>query len=292
MYTKSLIFAVYAVCVMSLFNGVYGTSLNISGVVRDSLSHDSLPLVTVTIEEFNKSFTTTRSGFYIALDPASYIFVLEADAYETLRKKVSVVSEGQEILFEMVQLSDRAELGKQSDSLFLFLQGFQYAITHKRLKDAYAYMIACKRFDATSVQLDSMMIIYNNLRTFWVDSVFIYAQSLEDSQKLSDAYYYYKKIIAVDSLHEGAQKRLVETEKLLTAHLEGKTNISSAPSQTTAPSMSPEQIQALFNQAVTKFLEEDYNGALQLLQTVLKHNPNHEGAKNYLSRTQARLQIK
>ena len=291
MVSKSSLRILWVVCIWGLTISLEGTSLNISGVVRDSLTHDSLPMVSVTIEEYGQTFSTTRSGFYVALGPGSYTFVLDADRYETLRQDITVVSEGQEFLFEMVKQSDRAELDKKSDSLLLFIRGFQYAIDNRRIDDAYRYMLACKRFNAPDEQLDSMKTVYLNTKTLWIDSVFLYAQILEDSQKLSDAYYYYKKIIAVDSLHEGAQERLAETETALTASLEGKTQSGSDQNQQAAPRLTPEQIESMFNQAVAKFLEEDYNGALSLLQAVLKNDPNHEGAKNYLSRTQARLQV-
>lgn len=271
---------------------LHAVPLNISGVIRDSLSHDSLPFVKITILEFGKSFTTTRSGFFVALEPSTYTFLLEADAYESLKKKLSVTTEGETFTLDMVKSSDRAELDKRSDSLFLFQEGFYDAIACQRINDAYAYMVACKRFGAAGMQLDSMMAVYNAAKGAWIDSVFAYALALEDSHKVSDAYYYYKNILSIDSLHEGAREHCAKTEGTLTAILEGKTPGTSGIDNETPARMTPEQIQAMFNQAVDKFLEEDYEGALVLLKTVLKNDPQHEGAKNYLSRTQARLQVK
>jgi tetratricopeptide (TPR) repeat protein len=289
----SSLLMVCIVCMAMWMPVLHAVPLNISGVIRDSLSHDSLPFVKITITEFGKSFTTTRSGFFVALEPSTYTFLLEADAYESLKKELSVSTEGETFTFDMVKSSDRAKLDKRSDSLFLFQEGFYYAIAHQQITDAYAYMVACKRFSATGGQLDSMMTVYNAAKGVWIDSIFTYALALEDSQKVSDAYYYYKKILSVDSLHEGAREHYAKTEGILTAILEGKTPVSTGGADNETPArMTPEQIQGMFNQAVNKFLEEDYEGALILLKTILKNDPNHEGAKNYLSRTQARLQIK
>lgn len=291
-HNNPLRITVCVIFIMMLTGTGFAALLNISGVIRDSLSHDPLPLVTVTITEFGKSFATTRSGFFVALEPSTYRFRLEADAYEPLNREITVTVEGEAFTFDMVKLSDRADPDKHSDSLFLFQKGFYHAIANQNITDAYAYMIVCKRLNLISEQFDSMMIVYQGAKGAWVDSIFAHALALEDSNRLSDAFYYYKKIVSIDSLHEGAKEHLAKTDALLVARIAGKTHGFGALNDGSSARMTAEQIQTMFHQAVNKFIEEDYEGALVLLKTILKHDPNHEGAENYLSRTQARLQIK
>jgi tetratricopeptide (TPR) repeat protein len=265
--------------------------LNVGVTVRDSLSQNAISKIKVMVKELGQSFVTAKSSFYVALEPSTYTFIFEAEGYETAQRKFAVTTEGQSFIAKMIKTSDLTGLNKRTDSLYLYMQGFQYACTHRRITDAYAYMVTCRRFNATDQQMDSMMIIYNETKDLWIDSIFEYAKTLEDSQKISDAYYYYKQILTVDPLHQGAQERLGKTETALTNKIEGKTQPTSSGGKGATPAMTAEQIESMFNQAVSKFIAEDYEGALTLLKTVLKNSPNHEGATNYLARTRARLQI-
>ena len=113
-----------------------------------------------------------------------------------------------------------------------------------------------------------------------------YASTLEDSGKLADAYYYYNKVVVFDSLNETALAKIEAIDTRISQKGKGVSKQTGKPAQKSA-----EEIEEIYESAISKFLAEDYNGALSLLKTVLKYQPTHEGAKNYLGRTKARLKV-
>ncbi|MGB3478702.1 MAG: hypothetical protein WBB67_06035 [bacterium] len=265
---------------------IQAKKINISVMIRDSLSLDSIPLVKVTVEELGQSFKTTRSGFCVALQPATYSFIFEAENYEPLSKTISIDTEGQQFFLKMVTISDRLVLEKRTDSLNFYLEAFRGAIENGEITLAERYIAALEKYDYPVATGDSIREVYEAKKLVCIDSLFDYARALEDSGKLADAYYYYNKVVAIDSLNETALTKMEEADSLL---FQKKKDVSKQKSKTAK--ISPEEIEKMYSTAVSKFLDEDYNGALSLLRTVLKYQPNHEGAKNYLVRTEARLKV-
>ena len=277
-------------CMLLLFltDYIHAEKINVSAMIRDSLSTDSLPLVTVTVVNLGQSFKTTRSSFYIALPAGIYDFRLEAEGYEPLKKAIDIRIDGERFVLDMVKISDRIMLEQQRDSVNIYLGAFSNAIENGEILKAGQYLAALDTFGYPQAVRDSVHRLYEKERVAYIDSLLIYSQSLEDSGKASDAYYYYNKIISIDSLNETALKKCEEFNKPLTLDNKIVTN-DAKPSEVIK--MSDQEIEKLYNSAIDRFLNEDYDRALALFKTILKHQPNHEGAKNYLSRTEARLKF-
>ncbi len=290
---RSIILAMIAQLIVSFNNGdlyssafLQAETINVSAVIRDSLTHDSIPLVKVTVEELGQSFKTTRSSFCVALKPDTYAFILEAEDYEMLKKSIAISTEGKRFVFDMVKTFDRLALEKQTDSLNIYLEAFHNAIENGEITLAERYIAALEKYDYPVATRDSINELYEAKKIVCIGSLLDYARALEDSGKLADAYYYYNKVVAIDSLNETALAQMEEADSRL---FQKKKDVSKQKSKTAK--ISAEEIERMYSTAVSKFLDEDYNGALSLLKTVLKYQPTHEGAKNYLVRTEARLKI-
>jgi tetratricopeptide (TPR) repeat protein len=238
-------------------------SVNLYFAIRDSLSHNSIPAVKVTIGNLEKSFKTNRSGFYVLLPPATYTFILEADGYEQLRRSITVTSDDQKFIFELVNLADRDAIKKKSDTLNHYLQLFDNTVKKRNLVEAEQVLNKLEELGC-------------------VESV------LEDSQKLSDAYYYYKLLVATDSLNEKARLRIERVDEKIKEKEKGKSTPATPSSKSV---MTPEAIDKLYNEGVSKYFAEDYKAALELFKKILKYKSDHEGAKKYLTRTEARLKL-
>lgn len=261
--------------------------INIQCTIRDSISHDSIPLVQITFENLGKSFKTRQSNFYVSLPSATYNLVLEADEYEKLVRSIDVSSESDSFVFEMVKASDRVWLGLKQDTLNIHLDSLDNALKKRELQEAKRLIAVVENYNCSVSVLDSIHKSYDLAKTAWSDSFLQIAQELEDSTKFADAYYYYKKIVDIDSLNETALKKLDEIDNKITGLQKGDT--LQPPKET--PAIDHQTIKKMYNEALSKFFSEDYNGALKLFKTILRYDPTYESARKYLKKTEARLKV-
>jgi len=275
--------------------GLHAEQINVKATIRDSLSHDSIPTVKITIENLSKSFTTTKSSFYIALPADTYDFLLEADGFNPLRKSIILSQANNDFIFEMVKIGDNLAINARQDTLNQYIKFFNEAIKSKNLPEAERLIVLLEQYDCSSSTLEKARSVLKIIETTYIDSLIGYAQELEEADKFADAYYYYKKVVAMDSLNQIALEKVDEMDKKLTEKQKGTSVSTSTPtttSTTTTPSqpkITEEEITKIYKDGVSKFLAEDYKGALKLFQSVLKYDPNHEGAQKYLDRTNARI---
>jgi len=254
-------------------------SVNVHGVIIDSLSYEPIPSVRVTIENLGKSFKTTRSSFYVLLPTETYTFLLEADGYEDLRKSIPLSSQNSNISFEMVKVSDRVAITARQDTIDLYLSAFDNTLKNKAFSEAQGLMALIERHSITPTIIDSLQVVYENARSHWIDTLLQNARALEDSSKYAEAVYYYQQVVDIDSLNTLAQEKVDEMNDKLTR----ETDAVKAPTKTAS------ELEKMYNEAVAKFLAEDYNTAYNLFKTFLIYKPGHEGARDYFERTKARL---
>jgi hypothetical protein len=261
-----------------LFTQATVESVNVHGVIIDSLSYEPIPSVRVTIENLGKSFKTTRSSFYIRLATETYAFFLEADGYEDLRKSILVSSQNN-ISFEMVKISDRIAIKARQDTIDLYLSAFDNTLKNKAFFEAQNLMVLIGRYSITPTIIDSLYVMYENARSHWIDTLLQNARALEDSSKYAEAAYYYEQVANLDSLNTLAYEKVDEMNMKLTR----ETAAVKAPSKTTS------ELEKMYSEAVAKFLAEDYITSYNLFKTFLIYKPGHKSARDYFERTKARL---
>lgn len=272
------IFAAVSTATPWLFVQAKIESINVHCIISDSLSQEPIPLVKVTIENLGKSFKTTRSGFYALLATNTYNFLLEADGYEGLRKSIFVSSKNNEITFEMIKISDRIALEAKQETLNLYLNSFDNTLRNRAFPEAERLMAMIENLSVPSTMVDSIYTLYENAKTVWIDSLLQIAREFEESSEFAEATFYYQQIVDFDSLNIEAREKVDEMNEILARR--GKANI---------PPKTSQELERMYNEAISKFLAEDYNGAYKIFKTFLSYKPGHVGAKDYYERTKARL---
>jgi hypothetical protein len=254
-------------------------SVNLHGVITDSVSSEQLPSVRVTIENLGKSFKTTRSSFYVLLSTGTYTFLLQADDYEDLRKSIFLSPQNTTVSFEMVKLSDRMAIKAKQDTIDLYLNAFANTLKNRAFFEAQRLIAAIENQGINPVIVDSLHMVYENTESHWIDSLMQAARVFEDSSKYAEAAYCYQQIVILDSLNTVARDKVDEMNDKLAR----ETDAMKGPTKTAS------ELEKMYNEAVAKFLAEDYNAAYNLFKTFLTYKPSHEGARDYFERTKARL---
>ncbi len=268
--------------------GLHAEQINVKATIRDSLSHDSIPVVKVTIVNLGKSFMTTKSSFYGPLPADTHDFLLEADGYNPLRKSVILSQTNSVLIFEMLKRGDDVGMRAKKDTLKQYIGSFNEAIKNRDVDEAERLIVLLEQYDCSSSTLEKAREAIEITKISLVDSLMGHARELEEAQKYADAYYYYKKIVEMDSLNQIALDKVDEMDK----KLKGKQKPTTTTTPTTTPvkpKVTGEEITKMYNDGVARFLAEDYKGALKLFQSVLKYDSTHEGAQKYLDRTKARI---
>lgn len=256
-------------------------NINTQFTVCDSLSKGAIPVVRVTIDKFKQSFVTHKSAFYLPLAAGAYSFLLEADRYETLTTTVEVSAQNNVFTLKMVAQADRIKI-REFDSLCYFqsaivkdaLQNIDFARAELHLDSLKFY----SRYKTAA--LDSAKDLYANARKSWTDSLFRVARECESIKKYADALFYYHQLYAYDSLLTDAETGIKRIDSLMAVKENKPVEIKK---------MTTEELEKLFQEGHTKFIAADFAGAKKIFRKVLANNPDHEKAKDYLKRTEARL---
>lgn len=258
-------------------------TINTQFTIRDSLSQAAIPVVRVSIENLKQSFLTHKSAFYLPLSAGTYRLMLKSDGYETLTSTVDVSAQVFAFTLEMVSTADRMKI-KENDSVFYYYLGVvKSALQNYDFVQADLNLDSLKPYaQLQNAALDSVREMYVNARKNWADSLFRLAQENENLKKYADALYYYHHLYAYDSLLIEARTGIRRVDSLLA--MADKKNLPKEVKK-----MTPEEIEKLFQEGRVKFVADDYAGAKKIFQRVLANNPDHEKAKDYLRRTEARL---
>lgn len=113
------------------------------------------------------------------------------------------------------------------------------------------------------------------------------ARSRTQKNELAWAIEYWQKVLNLDPNNSEAQTSI--------ANLQIRIAAAKKPEKPTQPPSKPTitkaEIKALFTKGVVYFTAEKYDAALKIFKQVLAYNPNHVEAKDYKSRTEARLKV-
>ncbi|MGB9720477.1 MAG: hypothetical protein ACPL28_03225 [bacterium] len=272
-----------------LFSQKSDAVVEIRGAICDSLTKQAIPQVRVTVANLNKSFTTSKSAFVLMLPAGEYNFILDAPEYEILNKKIYLSSTHSTFTFEMVKQSDRISLKNKYREFSSIMDSFNYVLKNLELPTAKELLKKLQVFRENGFVLDEEIIAnYNYLQKFWIDSLMNLARVKEDSSSYAEAFYYYRKVAEFDSSQIEAITGVHRTDSLLTLKNKPQTLSTSQPVKKTK---TPEEIEALYQSGVAKFINKEFKETLKIFKEVLKYNPGHTMAQEYLRRTEARLKI-
>jgi hypothetical protein len=273
------------ICIVSIFfdiRGLYGeaNAINTQFTIRDSVSQAPIPVVRVTVEQFKQTLVTRKSAFYLPLKAGTYGLVLESDGYETLKRTVDVSAQNFEFTLDMVSSADRQKIKENDSILFHCLDVVKSALQAGDLILAEMNLSAVKSYAQNRMAVyDSVRALYENAKKNWTDSLFYLARENEELKKFTEARYYYNRLLMDDSLLVEARAGIRRVDSLSTAAAQPKE----------VKKLTPEEIEKLFLDGRAKFTADDYAGAKKIFQKILASDSNHEKAKDYLRRTEARL---
>ncbi|MEO0127423.1 MAG: hypothetical protein ABIL44_06720 [candidate division WOR-3 bacterium] len=265
-------------------------NINVQCTICDSLTKEPIPYVQVRFENLNKSFTTRRSAFYLSLPPGKYDIILEAPDYEVLQRQFTVSATNNNFIFEMVKLSDRKRITEHYHKFHTRLDSFNYLLKNMEIPQAKQVLTELQNFAKYGLKIDDKVLQnFYSMERKWLDSIMALARTNEDSARYAEAFYYYRKIAEYDSTQTEALNRMKLMDSLLVTKNMPKTTIS--PENLVKKSKTPEEIEALYRAGVERFINTEYKEALKIFKEVLKYDPNHTKAQEYLRRTEARIKI-
>ncbi len=260
--------------------------IDVHCAIYDSLSKDSIREVHINIESLKKSFNTKRSGFFISVPKGEYEIVLTSPGYEEKRVKLEVDKNSNNFQVLLVKTGDRERINKAERLQKAYLDSLNQAFQKGDAPAALRVMGAMSKYFSVG---DEITRLYEKTRVFWIDSLMRLAQELQNSGKLADAYYYYKKVFDFDTLYEDAAKKMAEIDTEFT-----RKKLKSAQKrkrQVIIKKKTKEKIEKLYQKGIEQFLAENYQEALKTFKEVLRYKPGHSGARRYLKRTRMRLKV-
>ncbi len=179
----------------------------------------------------------------------------------------------------MVKLADR-DLLKQKYNVFnRCLDSFNYALDNRDMISAKNLLKSLQEYRNQGFSVsDSIIQKYHYQQKVWIDSLMHQARIREDSSSYAEAFYYYRRVAEFDSTQVEAIAGMHRVDSLLMKknrpQSSGQAQVSEKKSKT------PEEIDALFQSGISRFIAGEYREALKQFKEVLKYNPNHTRRRN------------
>ncbi len=289
-FQRNIVIIIFILLINIIYAQKTSESINVQCTICDSISREPIPCVQIRFEDLSKSFTTKRSTFYLSLSPGEYNIVLEAPDYDILKRHFTVSAANNKFVFEMVKLSDRKIIQEHYHKFCTCLDSFNLLLRNTGIPQAKQVLSELYNFSKYGFRIDEKILqSFYFMEKKWLDSLMALARIKEDSAQYAEAFYYYRKIAEYDSTQTEALNRMHIMDSLLLA--KNKPMTTTRPENLVKKSKTPEEIEALYKSGVNHFINAEYKQALKIFKEVLKYDPHHTKAQEYLRRTEARIKI-
>jgi len=271
-------------------------------IIRDMTSNEPVYNSMVEIKEKNIRYNAKDGTFAISLPAGNYTVTVSKPNYVDNGAKVTVKPDVKKTYIFNLKKTDAAlqretafkaevALREKERTINTYLEQGKRYYDEDNLNQAAASFVVVIALDP--VHAEAHVYLANiEARRAAMELIAKYSTEARSKTRTKDyakAIELWQKVLGLDPDNTEAKTEIAGLQKRIAVASKPppKKKIPSSPS----PKVSKEAIEALYKQGVTNFLEERYDLALTVFKQVLILDPNHEGAKSYKQRTEARLEF-
>jgi hypothetical protein len=258
-------------------------------IVQDITSKELLNNSTVEIKELNKKYTAVGGTFSVTLSAGNYtVFVSKSD-YNDYTSIVSVKPGIKSKLVFNLSKTDEAlrretALREKEQSIKMYLEQGKIYFFENQLDPAKIAFEMVLSLAPENSEAQEFIAQIEPKRAQLIAAYVAEAQSRTKNNELAKAIEYWQKVLTLDTDNTEAKRSIADLQARIAA-------AKKPPAPTEPKKITQAEIEALYKKGVSYFTAEKYDQALTIFKQVLTHDPNHAGAKDYKSRTEARLKV-
>ncbi|KPJ72973.1 hypothetical protein AMJ52_04540 [candidate division TA06 bacterium DG_78] len=256
-------------------------------IVQDITSKKLLNNSIVEIKELNKKYTAVGGTFSVILSVGNYTVIVSKPDYVDYTSMVSVKPGVQsKLVFNLSKTEEalrrEAALREKEQSIKIYLEQGKIYFFENQLDPAKIAFEMVLSLDPENSEAMEFITQIEPKRAQLIATYAAEARSRTQNNELAKAIEYWQKVLTLNPDHIEAKRSISDLQ----------TRIAAAKKPPAVPKkITQAEIEALYKKGVTYFTAEKYDQALKIFKQVLTHDPNHTGAKDYKSRTEARLKV-
>lgn len=266
---------------------------SIECVVQDITSKTLLPNSVIDIKETNKRFRSIGGTFNLSLPVGAYTITVTKPDYVDYIAKITI-KEGvkSKLVFNLKKTEEalrrEAAAVEREKNIKTYLQQGTIYYSEGNLDEALKAFNLVLSLDPDNADAKNYVANIDQRRVELIASYSAEAKARTVNKEYAKAIEFWQKVLKLDPNNAEAKTAIDALRKQLTTVKPPATTPTTKP-PTTPPKTTKEDIEALYNKGINLFTAEKYDDALKAFNQVLALDPNHQGAKNYKKRTEARI---
>ncbi len=276
-----------------LLEGPAGGSIECQ--IKDNNTKEMIPDAVVDIKEINKRYKAAGGTFTMSLPVGNYTITIIKPNYEDYMAKISVkAGTKSKLIFNLKKTADALKLEaaaqeKEKNIKTYFEQGRVY-FSEGNLGDARTAFQMVLALDPNHQEAQNYLAQIDTRKLELIAVYSAEAKARTQAKDWTKALEFWNKVLQLDSNHAEARTAVANLQKQI-AEAKAPPKQPVTPPKPAEPKATAAEIEALYNKGVSRFVAEQYDEALKIFKQVLALDPNHAGAKDYKSRTEARLKV-
>jgi tetratricopeptide (TPR) repeat protein len=272
---------------------------SIECIVQDITSKQLLPNAFVDIKEVNKRYRAPEGTFAMSLPAGNYTITVSKTDYVDYVAKVSVKPSVKTKMIFNLKMTDEAlqratALKEREQNIKNYLEQGKFYLSKEDLKNAQTAFEIVLSLDPENAEAQEYLATIQQKRAQLISFYQSNARSRTAAKDYPKAIEYWQNVLALDPDNTEAQKAIADLNKQIAAVQKPAPKPQPKPKPSPTPAVTKkatkQEIEALFKKGVSHFTAERYDEALKVFNQVLALDPNHSGAKEYRSRTRARIE--
>jgi tetratricopeptide (TPR) repeat protein len=260
-------------------------------IVQDITSKQLLNNSIVEIRELNKKYTAVGGTFSLTLSVGNYTIIVSKSDYTDYTSTVSVKPGVQsKLVFNLSKteeaLRKEAAAREKEQSIKMYLEQGKIYFLENQLDPAKIAFDMVLSLDPGNSEATEFLAQIEPKRAQLIAAYATEARSRTQNNELAKAIEYWQRVLTLNPDHIEAKRSISDLQTRIAAIKKPPAKPPAEPKK-----MTQAEIEALYKKGVSYFTAEKYDQALKVFKQVLTHDPNHTGAKDYKTRTEARLKV-
>ncbi|UCG92396.1 MAG: tetratricopeptide repeat protein [candidate division WOR-3 bacterium] len=266
-------------------------------IVQDMTSKQLLAHSLVDIKEINKRYRAPSGTFNMSLAAGNYTIVVSKTDYVDYIAKISVKPGIKtKMIFNLKKtaaaIQREAAMREREQSIKNYLEQGRLYFSREDLANAKRAFEMVLSLNPANLEARDYLATIEQKREQLISLYAATAQSRTQAKDYTKALEYWQKVLDLDPGNTDAKTAINRLNTQIAAAKKPAPKPKPAPKTTpkVAKKATKEEVEALFKKGVSHFTAERYDDALKVFNQVLALDPNHSGAKEYRTRTQARIE--
>lgn len=264
-------------------------------IVQDMTSKKSLRNAMVDIREINKRYRAPAGTFNLNLPAGNYTITVSKPDYVDYIAKISVKPGVKtKMIFNLKKTAEALQrdmaMREKEQNIKNYLEQGRLYFSKEDFDNATTAFEIVLSLDPDNAEAKEYLATIKQKREQLIAYYAANARSRAQAKDYTKALEFWQNVLDLDPDNTEAKTAIANLNAQIAATKKPAPKPKPKPKPKVTKKATKGEIEALFKKGVSHFTAERYDDALKVFNQVLALDPNHSGAKEYKTRTQARIE--